>query len=251
MMVAGNWKMNKTAAEAVTLTRNLKETAKKCGKDVDVVIAPPFTAIHSVATVMELDKVPVGLGAQNMFFETEGAFTGEISPRMLLAERVMYVIVGHSERREYFGETDELVNRKVKAVLEHDMIPIICCGESLEIREDEETGAWISEQITQALTGLLPEHVAKSVIAYEPIWAIGTGKTATPEMAQEVCAMIRALVTDMFDEVVASQVRILYGGSVNEHNAHVYFGQIDIDGALVGGAALDADSFIKIIKAAC
>ena len=243
--------MNKTAAEAVSLINGLKEVASNCGDDVEIVVAPPFTALHSVKTIFDLDRVNMALGAQNMFYETEGAFTGEISPRMLQAEHCRYVILGHSERRQYFGETDEAVNRKAKVVFEHDMTPIVCCGESLETHEAEKTAEWITEQVSAAITGLLPEHAARLVIAYEPIWAIGTGKTATPDMAQEVCELIRTVVTEMFDEDIAATARILYGGSVTELNAHLFFAADDIDGALVGGAALDAQSFGKIIKAAC
>ena len=250
-MVAGNWKMNKTSVEAAVFAQDLVKIGKKCGETVDIVIVPPFTAIRAVSTVINLDRLDVKLAAQNMYYEPDGAYTGEISPAMLKAERVDYVILGHSERRGHFGESDEMVNLKAKAAFAHALLPIICCGESLEIREAEETGAWISDQIAEALAGLTARQVSELVIAYEPIWAIGTGHTATPDMAQEICALIRALVTDLYDESVADAIRILYGGSVNEHNAHLFFAQPDIDGALVGGAALDLGSFMKIVKAAC
>jgi len=251
MMVAGNWKMNKTSVEGVALIQKLKEAARKCGKTVDIVVAPPFTAIRAVSTLIDLDKVSIKVAAQDMHYEDEGAFTGEVSPRMLVAEHVSYVILGHSERREYFGETNEIVNRKAKVAFANGLVPIVCCGESLEVREDEETGAWISDQITEGLADLSPEDVEKLVIAYEPVWAIGTGKTATPEMAQETCHMIRAIVADMYGENLAYKVRILYGGSVTEYNAYAFFAEADIDGALVGGAALSDESFAKIIEAAC
>lgn len=249
-MVAGNWKMYKTAAEGVILVQKLENTVENLAQKVEVVVAPPFTALHSVSTVIEMDHSDVKLAAQNMFWEQEGAFTGEVSPRMLVDLRCDYVIIGHSERREYFGETNETVNRKVKAVFEHGMIPIACCGESLATRESGKTDTFVRSQVQAAVQGLSDAHAARLVIAYEPIWAIGTGKTATPEMAQEVCASIRSVVHDMFGADIASSVRVLYGGSVKPENATLFFSQPDIDGALVGGAALVADSFIEIIKAA-
>jgi len=251
MMVAGNWKMNKTSAEGVHLTQDLREIARTCGNNVDIVVAPPFTALRAVSTVIDIDKLKIELAAQDVHFEDDGAFTGAISTNMLKAERVEYVIVGHSERREYFNDTDAVVNRKAKAVLAAGMIPIICCGESDQVRESEETGAWISDQITTALEGITPLDAEKVVIAYEPIWAIGTGKTPTPVVAQVTCELIRAIVADMFGGTVANAVRILYGGSVTQYNAYAFFAEPDIDGALVGGAALDADSFAKIVQAAC
>jgi len=251
MMVAGNWKMNKTSVEGVALIQKLKQAARTCGKSIDIVVAPPHTAIRAVSTVINIEKMAIRLAAQDMHPEAEGAFTGEVSARMLLAEGVAYVIVGHSERRECFGETDQVVNEKAKAVFSSGMIPILCCGEPLEVREDDETGAWISNQITEGLADMMAEDVERLVIAYEPIWAIGTGKTATPQMAQDTCEMIRAIVADMYEESVARKVRILYGGSVTEHNAHAFFAEYDIDGALVGGASLSDESFAKIIEAAC
>lgn len=249
-MIAGNWKMYKTAGEGAILTQNLEDVAKRYQKTVETVVAPPFTALHSVSTVIELDRTPIKLAAQDMFWEDEGAYTGEISPRMLNNLRVDYVIVGHSERREYFNETDTIVNRKVKAVFEHGMVPILCCGESLETREEGRTREWIRKQIEAGVDGLLDEHAARLVIAYEPIWAIGTGRTATPQMAEEVCEDIRGLLTDTFGDEIAQSIRILYGGSVKPENAGLFFGQYNIDGALVGGASLDAKSFGAIISAA-
>ena len=249
-MVAGNWKMYKTAGEAAILVQNLEDEAAD-HPEVEVVVAPPFTALHSVSTVLELDRCPIKLAAQDMFWEEEGAYTGEIAPRMLLDLDVAYVIVGHSERREYFDESDETVNLKARAVLAHGMTPIICCGETLEVRESGQTEAFIGSQIRAALAGILPGDALRLVIAYEPIWAIGTGKTATPEMAEEVCKQIRLLVAEAFDAEVADRVRIIYGGSVKPENAALFFAQPDIDGALVGGAALAAETFLPIIKAAC
>lgn len=249
-MVAGNWKMYKTAAEGVILVQKLENIAENLAQKVEVVVAPPFTALHSVSTVIEIDHSDVKLAAQNMFWEQEGAYTGEVSPRMLVDLRCDYVIIGHSERREYFGETNETVNRKVKAVFEHGMVPIVCCGESLATREAGKTDTFVRTQVQAAVQGLSEAHAARLVIAYEPIWAIGTGKTATPEMAQEVCASIRSVIHDTFGPDVANSVRVLYGGSVKPENASLFFSKEDIDGALVGGAALVADSFIDIIKAA-
>jgi triosephosphate isomerase len=250
-MVAGNWKMFKTAGEAAILVQNLEDVVKASADKVEMVVAPPFTALHSVSTVIEFDHSPLKLAAQDMFWEEEGAYTGEVSPRMLKDLRTDYVIVGHSERREYFGETDEVVNLKARTTFAHEMTPIICCGETLETREKGETATFIAAQICAALRGILPQDATRLVIAYEPIWAIGSGKTATPGMAQEVCCHIRDLVAEAFDEALAVQVRILYGGSVKAENAALFFAQDDIDGALVGGAALSVEAFAPIIRAAC
>ena len=249
-MVAGNWKMYKTAGEGAILTQKLDLAAKKYGKEVDIVVAPPFTALNAVSNAIVLDRLNISLGAQNIFYEKEGAYTGEISPRMLNDLSVSYVIVGHSERREYFNETDSIINRKVKAVFESDMTPILCCGESLATREAGNTLSFIEAQIRAGVEGLLDEHAKRLVVAYEPIWAIGTGKTATPQMANEVCSAIRATLASVFSDEIAGKIRILYGGSVKPENAAHFFAQEDIDGALVGGAALDAASFEKIIAAA-
>ena len=249
-LIAGNWKMYMTAVQAVKLVQSLEQYTDQFGADVDIVVAPPFTALNSVSTVVEMDRIPVGLAAQNVHWESEGAFTGEVSCPMLTAMRVGYVIVGHSERREYFGETDAVVNRKVHAVTESKMVPIICCGESLETREGGMTTAWVTAQIKAALDGLDTAALESAVIAYEPIWAIGTGRTATPSMAQDVCASIRATVGEMYGHDVAARVRILYGGSVKPENAAMFFAESDIDGALVGGASLDPSSFGAIIRAA-
>lgn len=249
-MVAGNWKMHKTHVEGVTLTQALQGVAHDFGKRVDIVLAPPLTALHSLSTVIELDRMHVGLGAQNVYWEDEGAFTGEVSCRMLTALRVGYVIVGHSERREYFHETDADINRKVRAVCAAGMVPIVCCGETLTIREAGTTNEYVSGQIHAALEGLTAAEAATVVLAYEPIWAIGTGRTATPEVAQEVCATLRGVVEADFGAEVASGTRVLYGGSVKPENAAMFFAEPDVDGALVGGAALDAASFGGIVQAA-
>ena len=248
--IAGNWKMYKTAAQAALLVQSLDQYADDYGSQVDIVVAPPFTALNSVSTLIELDRMPVGLAAQNVHWEDEGAFTGEVSCPMLTSMRVGYVIVGHSERREYFGESDEIVRLKARAVAESGMTPIICCGESLETREAGQTDAWVTGQVRAALDGLSVDAVQRGVIAYEPIWAIGTGRTATPAMAQEVCSLIRDTVSETFGEAAAQSVRILYGGSVKPENAAMFFAEPDVDGALVGGASLDATSFGAIIRAA-
>jgi len=249
--IAGNWKMNLTAAQGVSLVQSINEFCRDYVEGaVDVVVAPPFTAIHSVATVIEIDKMNLGLGAQNMHWEAEGAFTGEVSPTMLIASRVAYVIIGHSERREHFDETDEIVNKKVRAAIKCGLKPILCCGESLEVREEEETLDFIEGQIREGLAGLVKTQLSGLVVAYEPIWAIGTGKTATSKMAEEVCLHIREILEDMFGETIAKNTRILYGGSVNMNNAELFITEENIDGALVGGAALSAEAFNPIISAA-
>jgi len=249
-MVAGNWKMYKTAGEAAILVQNLEDVAHEYANDAEVVVAPPFTALQSVSSVLALDRPQITLAAQDMFWEEEGAYTGEVAPRMLVDLGVSYVIVGHSERRQYFNESDEVVNRKACAVFAHGMTPILCCGETLETREAGQTQDFIASQIRNGLADIKEIDAMRLVIAYEPIWAIGTGKTATPEMAEEVCAHIRALVEEVFDDIVARRIRILYGGSVKPENAALFFAQSDIDGALVGGAALTAEAFGPIIKAA-
>jgi len=249
-LVAGNWKMNLTAPQGVQLIQKLENTASKVDGLVEVVVAPPFTALHSVSTVIEIDRTKMILGAQNMHWEAEGAYTGEVSPLMLKSLRVTYVIVGHSERRELFHEDNAVVNRKVKSAFAHDLTPILCCGETLETREQEETLEFIETQIREGLAGVNAEQAETLVVAYEPIWAIGTGKTATPYMAQEVCGAIRSVLAELFGEGISKGIRILYGGSVKAENAAMFFNEPDIDGALVGGAALNADAFAPIIKAA-
>jgi triosephosphate isomerase len=249
-MIAGNWKMYKTAGEGAILTQNLQELVSEYWDDVDVVLCPPFTALKSVSTVIELDRLTLGLGAQNVHWEAEGAFTGEISPRMLVDLRCDHCIVGHSERRELFGETDETVNKKVKALMAVGITPIMCVGETLATREADETESHVRNQVRAGLDGLSAEDAAALVIAYEPIWAIGTGRTPTPEGANDVARTIRATVGAMFGAPAAQACRVLYGGSVKPENAALFLVEPDIDGALVGGAALDADSFAGIVAAA-
>ncbi|TLM80190.1 MAG: triose-phosphate isomerase [Actinobacteria bacterium] len=249
-MVAGNWKMYKTSGEGAILIQDLEERVSSMWDRVEVVVCPPLTGLKAASTVIELDRLEMGLGAQNCHWEDEGAFTGEVSPRMLKDLRCDYVIVGHSERREMFGDTDEWVNRKVKAVFEAGMLPILCCGETLATREAGETEAHVRAQVRAALEGVTAEQAEKLVIAYEPIWAIGTGHTPTPEAANDVARSIRATVGALFGPPVAVKARVLYGGSVKAENADLFFVESDIDGALVGGAALKADGFAEIVSAA-
>ncbi|MDO4513047.1 MAG: triose-phosphate isomerase [Lachnospiraceae bacterium] len=241
-IIAGNWKMNMTPSEAVKLVEELKPLVQN--PDVDVVYCVP--AIDIVPVVEAVKGTNVQVGAENMYVEEKGAYTGEIAPAMLVDAGVKYVIIGHSERREYFGETDAFLNKKVLKALEHGLTPILCCGESLEQREMGVTMDWIRLQIKSDLVGVTADQVKTMVIAYEPIWAIGTGKTATTEQAQEVCKGIRDCIAEIYDETTAQAVRIQYGGSVNAGNAAELFAQPDIDGGLVGGASLKAD-FGKIV----
>ncbi|HSK47679.1 MAG TPA: triose-phosphate isomerase [Coriobacteriia bacterium] len=249
-MIAGNWKMYKTAGEGAILVQNLDERVEPYWNRVDIVVCPPFTALKSVSTVIELDRLKVGLAAQNVHWEAEGAFTGEISPRMLADLRCDYCIVGHSERREMFGDTDETVNKKVKALFAAGITPIVCVGESLETRDAGETDSYVREQVRGALEGISAEEAARLVVAYEPIWAIGTGRTPTPEAANDVCRSIRATLGALFGQPVAIQVRILYGGSAKPENLGLFMPEPDIDGALIGGASLDATSFASMVQTA-
>ncbi len=236
-IIAGNWKMNKTPKEAVELINTLKPLVGT--DDADVIICVPFV---DIAPAIEAAKgTGIIVGAQNMHFEDCGAYTGEISAAMLWETGAEYVIIGHSERREYFAETDEAVNKKIFKAFENDLIPIVCCGESLEQRNEGVTLDWIRGQISAAFSGVSEEQAKEVVIAYEPIWAIGTGKTATSDEAQEVCAFIREVIKDLYDEETAEVIRIQYGGSVNASNAAELFSMPDIDGALVGGASLKED----------
>ena len=239
-IVAGNWKMNMTPSQAVALCAELKDLVKS--DTVDVVYCVP--AIDIVPVVEAVKDTNVAVGAENMYFEEKGAYTGE---NMLKDAGVEYVIIGHSERRDYFKETDELLNKKVKKAFEAGLTPILCCGETLEQRETGVTMDWIRLQIKSDLVGITADQVKNMVIAYEPIWAIGTGKTATTEQAQEVCKGIRDCIAEMYDASTADAVRIQYGGSVNAANAAELFAQPDIDGGLVGGASLKAD-FGKIVN---
>lgn len=242
-IVAGNWKMNMTPSQAVALCAELKDLVKS--DDVDVVYCVP--AIDIVPVVEAVKGTNVEVGAENMYFEEKGAYTGEISAAMLVDAGVKYVIIGHSERRDYFKEDDALLNKKVKKALEAGLTPILCCGETLEQREMGITLDWIRMQIKSDLVDVTAEQVASMVIAYEPIWAIGTGKTASTEQAQEVCKAIRDCIAEVYDQATADAVRIQYGGSVNAANAAELFAQPDIDGGLVGGASLKAD-FGKIVN---
>ena len=242
-IVAGNWKMNKTPSEAVALVNELKPLV--ANDEVDVVFCVPAIDIIPVAEAVKGTNIQVG--AENMYFEEKGAYTGEISPNMLVDAGVKYVIIGHSERREYFAETDETVNKKVLKAFEHGLTPIICCGETLTQREQGITLDWIRQQIKIAFQNVTAEQAKTAVIAYEPIWAIGTGKTATSDQAEEVCGAIRACIAEVYDEATAAEIRIQYGGSVNAGNAAELFAQPDIDGGLVGGASLKAD-FGKIVN---
>ena len=242
-IIAGNWKMNMTPSQAVELVNKLKPLV--VSDDVEVVYCVP--AIDIVPVVEAVKGTNVAVGAENMYFEEKGAYTGEISAAMLVDAGVKYVIIGHSERRDYFKEDDVLLNKKVKKAFEAGLTPILCCGETLEQRESGVTLDWIRLQIKSDLQGITAEQVASMVIAYEPIWAIGTGKTATTEQAQEVCKAIRETIAEIYDAATAEAVRIQYGGSVNAATAPELFAQPDIDGGLVGGASLKED-FGKIVN---
>ena len=242
-IVAGNWKMNMTPSEAVKLVAELKDLVKN--DDVDVVYCVP--AIDIVPVVEAVKGTNVKVGAENMYVEEKGAYTGEIAPAMLVDAGVSYVIIGHSERRDYFKEDDAFLNKKVLKAFEHGLTPILCCGESLEQRETGVTMDWIRLQIKSDLVGVTADQVKSMVIAYEPIWAIGTGKTATTEQAQEVCKAIRECIAEVYDEATAEAIRIQYGGSVSAASAPELFAQPDIDGGLVGGASLKPD-FGKIVN---
>jgi triosephosphate isomerase len=246
-IVAGNWKMNRTYGEASELAAEItRELAPVLG--VDVVLCPPFTALKAVADAVNGTSIHVG--AQNMHWEKPGAFTGEICAEMLRELYCHYVILGHSERRQLFGETDAVVNRKTRAALAAKLKPIVCVGETLQEREAGRTASVIETQVRGSLAELTRAELGEVVIAYEPVWAIGTGKTATPQQAQDVHAQIRGLMRDMGDDTLARAMRIQYGGSVKPSNAKELFGQPDIDGGLIGGASLDARSFVEIVKAA-
>jgi triosephosphate isomerase len=248
-LIAGNWKMHKTHLEGVQLTQKLAWALTSEDTDaVEVVVCPPFTALRSVGTLIDGDRLPIGLGAQDCHPEPEGPFTGEVSAPMLAKLRCAYVIVGHSERRQHFGETDELVNRKAKAILGAGMRPIVCVGETLEQREAGKTAEVVQGQVRGSLAGLPAERVAGLVVAYEPVWAIGTGRAATADDAQETIALVRGTVAELAGRSAADELRIQYGGSVKAGTAEELAARPDIDGALVGGASLDAEEFALIIK---
>ncbi len=246
-IIAGNWKMNMTASDTKKFADDIKAIMPRA-KWCDVVVCVPFVNIP--AALKAFKDLRISVGAQNMFYEKSGAYTGEVSADMLKDLGVKYVIIGHSERRQYFGETDFTVNKKVLAALEAGLHPIICVGESLEQRELGITMELIALQVKSALAGVPAEKLRKCVIAYEPIWAIGTGKTATPEQAEEVCENIRAVIRKLYGAKVARAISILYGGSMNEKNAYDLLAQPDIDGGLIGGASLVPEKFVKIIEAA-
>lgn len=248
-LISGNWKMHYNHLEAIQVVQKLSYRLGQADYEaVDVSVHPPFTALRSIQTVLDADRIPMALGAQNCYWEDKGAYTGEVSPPMLAKLNVSYVIVGHSERREYFKESDEDVRRKLEAVYNHGMTPICCVGETLEEREAGSTEAKVTGQVEVAVTGLPTERVESLVIAYEPIWAIGTGRTATPADAQETIGLIRSTVRRLHGDGAADAVRIQYGGSVKSSNAAELMAQPDIDGALVGGASLDPDEFALIVQ---
>jgi len=248
-LISGNWKMNLNHHEAIPMIQKLSYLVpKETLEEVDVSIHPPFTDIRSVQTLIDADDLDFRVGAQHCHWEDSGALTGEVSPAFLEKLNVAYVIVGHSERREIFGETDEMINRKVAAIQTHHMTPILCCGETLAEREAGATEAKVLGQIEAGLSGRSNEQIAALVIAYEPIWAIGTGRTATADDAQAVCAAIRDQIRILADAATANAVRIQYGGSVKSANAAELMAQPDIDGALVGGASLDPEEFANIIR---
>jgi triosephosphate isomerase len=247
-LIAGNWKMNCGPNEAAALLEGLKEKKGSVSEEVDVLVCPPFVSLSMA--VNYLHDTDIEVGAQNIHFEENGAFTGEISASMLVEAGCNFVIIGHSERRQFFGETDTSVNKKVKKALEHQLAPVVCVGETLEQRKAEVHVQLVKDQTTAAFEGLSTEQALNVVIAYEPIWAIGTGETASPEQAQEMHKHIREVLVSLYDEDTAAGIRILYGGSMKPGNANELLGQPDVDGGLIGGASLDADSFAEIITIA-
>ncbi|GEP19996.1 triose-phosphate isomerase [Pediococcus argentinicus] len=244
-IIAGNWKMNKNPEETQAFLEAIKGKLPESSV-VESVIAAPAIDLNAL-TWFSKDE-PLKTAAENCYFEDEGAFTGETSPKALSEMGIDYVVIGHSERRQYFKETDEDINKKAKAIFRNNMLPIICCGETLEQREAGETNAWVAGQITNALKDLTAEQVASSVLAYEPIWAIGTGKTASSDQAQEVCHVVRETVAKLYNDEVAGKVRIQYGGSVKPANIAELMSKEDIDGGLVGGASMDPESFLQLVN---
>jgi triosephosphate isomerase len=254
-LISGNWKMNLSHLDAIAVVQKLAfsldrpiSQAGSGHRTVDVSIHPPFTALRSVQTLLDADEIPISLGAQDVFWEPRGAYTGEVSPLMLAKLNVSYVIVGHSERRHYFGETDDMVNKKVVAVLEAGMTPIVCVGETLEERDAGVSEAKVLGQLERGLAGLGPEAVAGLVVAYEPVWAIGTGRTASPDDCQAMCHAVRGAVASAFGTEAGAGVRLQYGGSVQAANIAALMAQADVDGALVGGASLNPDEFAQIVE---
>jgi triosephosphate isomerase len=248
-IIAGNWKMYKTISEAIELANGLKrELYSLNADDIDIVLCPPFTALSEISEVATGSNM--GVGAQDMYWEPEGAYTGQVSPVMLKDAGCRYVIIGHSERRQFFSETNESVNKKLKSALKHGLTPIVCVGETLAERERGDTFKVLDDHVINGLAQISKEEMLKTVIAYEPVWAIGTGKTATPVQAQEAHQYIRSLLVKLFDKETAEQVRIQYGGSVKPENITELMRQPDVDGGLVGGASLKVDSFSQIVKQA-
>ena len=248
-IITGNWKMNLNHLEAIGLVQKLHYNLRPQDYDaVDVVVCPPFTALRSVQTLLEGDRIPMSLGAQDCHWEDKGAFTGEIAPPMLARLKCSYVIVGHSERRQHFAETDEIVNRKAKAVLRNEMTPVVCVGETLDEREDGRTEEVVDRQVRGSLAGIGSSTLAGIVVAYEPVWAIGTGRTAQTSDANAVIGFIRRTIADVADKGTADAIRIQYGGSVNAGNIAAIMVEPEIDGALVGGASLDAEDFALIVR---
>lgn len=249
LMMAGNWKMNNTISEAVVLAQEISNRYEKKWKEAEIVVCPPSVDIKPVKTVFDYDRTAIDVAAQNIHWEEKGAFTGEISVPMIKEIGCSYSIVGHSERRELFFETDLMVNKKVKSLLAAKIGAIVCVGESLAIRDEGTTLEYVKAQVKAAFAGVDPQAMSSCVVAYEPIWAIGTGRTATPEQAEEVCLAIRETLCELAGEEIASEMRILYGGSMNPGNVDALLEQENIDGGLVGGASLDAKSFVQLIKA--
>lgn len=247
LMIAGNWKMNKTYTEGVVLAQGLVDALKGTEVKVDVVVCPPTVDLKGVSEVIDQTSAPFALGAQNVYFEESGAFTGETAPSMLESVGATYCVIGHSERRGYFGETDEDINKKAKALMAHNIVPISCCGEPLEVREAGKHVEFVVDQIKADTEGLEITDPSKYVIAYEPIWAIGTGKTATADDAQEVCGAIRETLAQIFGQETADGIRVLYGGSAKPGNIAELVAKPDVDGALVGGASLKAEDFSQMV----
>ncbi len=249
--IAGNWKMNNTIGESVVLAQEISNLVERYWKnDIDVAVFPPYVDLKSVKSVFEFDHVKIGVGAQNVYWEKSGAYTGEISVGMLSEIGCSWCIVGHSERRELFGETNEDVNKKIKALVAGKIYPVVCVGESLAVRDEGSYVEFVCAQVRAAFAGVEEGDARHAAVAYEPIWAIGTGRTATPEEAQEVCHAVRTTLAEDFGDSVANDMRILYGGSMNEGNAELLLAEEDIDGGLIGGASLKAASFVEIVKTA-
>lgn len=250
-LIAGNWKMNNNIPEAVVLAQEISNCMERDWLDhVDVAVCPPFVDLKPVKTVFEFDKLDVAVGAQNVYWQEKGAYTGEVSVSMLKNIGCGYCVIGHSERRGLFSETNEEVNLKAKALIAGGIKPIVCVGESLAVRDEGGYLEFVTAQVRAAFAGIEEPAAKDCVVAYEPIWAIGTGRTATPEQAQEVCAAVRATLAELFGRETADAMRVLYGGSMNEGNACLLLAMDDIDGGLIGGASLKAGSFVEIVKAA-